>query len=96
MADTAADEGAPVSASLAGKYRTFLEGLTDEEFTLYGVSVGAGEDAETAGFASVEGVDRLMAKVAGTSLGSVFQDITVNKAKTADKAAAQMDAYIKQ
>ena len=81
---------------MADKYREFLEGLTDEELALDGASVGAGEDTDTEGFAAFGGADTSIAKSAGTNLGSVFQDVVINKAKTADKAAAEMDAYIKQ
>jgi len=95
MADKAADEYAHVGAALADKYRAFLEGLTGEELALYGASVGAGADNDTEGFAVFGVVKTPIAKTASDQMVTVLQDVTVNKAKTADKAFQQMDAYIR-
>jgi hypothetical protein len=94
MAESPVDDVSAVGASLADKYRIFLEGLSEDEFALYRTGVGVVDaDAEVEGFSfdlgSVHGMPL-------SNLGTVFQDITVNKAKTADKAYTAMDGYIKQ
>lgn len=95
MADKTADEYTHVGAALADKYRAFLEGLTGEELALYGASVGASEDNDTEGFAVFGVVQTPITRNASDQMTSVLQDVTVNKAKTADKAYQQMDAYIR-
>jgi hypothetical protein len=100
--DTSADTSAQAeaaNATLAEKYRAFLESLSADEFALYRSSLGAnGEDeAEVSGFGSAAiGFAGLGASMTAPLLTSVVQDVVVNKAKTADKAYTQMDAYIKQ
>jgi hypothetical protein len=93
MAKKPVDDGSRVGASLADKYRTFLEGLSQDEFALYRTSVGA---VDAGG--DVEGFNFNLGAAHGVplaNLGSVFQDVTVNKAKTADKAFTAMDGYIR-
>ena len=93
MAKKPVDDGSQVGASLADKYRSFLEGLSKDEFALYRTSVGvvdAGGDVEGFGF-SLGGAHGAPLP----NLGSVFQDVTVNKSKAADKASTAMDGYIK-
>jgi hypothetical protein len=80
-------------ATLAEKYRMFLEGLSDEEFELYRTSVGLDDHDETEGFAF--DITLLQQKIGVSQMATVFQDVTVNKAKTADKAYQAMDGYIK-
>ncbi|HWW53677.1 MAG TPA: hypothetical protein VNY84_07905 [Acidimicrobiales bacterium] len=91
MAENSASDTSQVGASLADKYRSFLEGLSMEEFALYrsGV-VDDGGDVEgfSFNFGSIHNGPV-------PNLGTVFQDVTVNKAKTADKAFTAMDGYIK-
>ncbi len=67
--------------------------LTDEEI---GLLEGAASDyPDVVGFDIRAGLMNLGIPVAW-KIDAVSQDITVNKAKTADKAYTQMDGYIKQ
>jgi hypothetical protein len=66
--------------------------LTDEEIAL--VEGAASEYPEVVGFDIRMGLMNL-AHPLGQKGGVAGQDVTVNKAKTADKAAAAADAYIR-
>ena len=65
--------------------------LTDEERAL--LQAAADDEADVVGF----GIHTsLLGFGPGTNkVGAITQDVTVNKAKTADKAAQAMDAYIR-
>jgi len=67
--------------------------LTDEEIAL--VEGAASEYPEVVGFDIRLGLMNL-AHPLGQKGAVAGQDVTVNKAKTADKAYQQMDGYIKQ
>jgi hypothetical protein len=103
MTDDTSAQADAANASLAEKYRAFLENLSADEFALYRSSLGANDDekAEVSGFgfgagSAAIGFSGLGSSMTAPLLGSVVADVVVNKAKTADKAYAQMDAYIRQ
>ena len=90
MSDDVANVPDATNASLADKFRAFLEGLSDEEFAEYQAGVGASADK-----AEVEGFGDRGAFSAAPMLVTVFQDVTLNKQKAANKAAEAADAYIR-
>lgn len=101
MTDDTSAQADAANASLAEKYRAFLESLSADEFALYRSSLGANDDAkaEVSGFgagSAAIGFSGLGSSMTAPLLSSVVADVVVNKAKTADKAYAQMDAYIRQ
>jgi hypothetical protein len=91
----AALEDDEVRTAVADGDLSAFEGLelTEEEV---GLLEGAASDyPDVVGFDIRGGLMNL--GVAPTlKIDDITQDVTVNKAKTADKAYAQMDAYIKQ
>ena len=68
--------------------------LTDEEVGL--LEGAASEYPEVVGFDIRAGLLSMHIPLGQKVAGEITQDITVNKAKTADKAYTQMDGYIKQ
>jgi hypothetical protein len=93
MVDAAA-EGEQASASLAEKYRSFLEGLSDDELSLFCESVGAVSPPEVESFGSPSTPARPVVSTP-VKIFEITQDVTVNKAKTADKAFNAMSGYIR-
>ena len=82
-------------ASLEQKYRSFIQSLDDDELALFrsGLEQRADDDDEVQGFA----FNLLQMPTIDTSgaIKEVTQDVTVNKAKTADKAFNAMDGYVR-
>jgi hypothetical protein len=97
MADDTSAHDDAANASLAEKYRAFLENLSAEEFALYRSSLGASDDVSGFGADSAAGeFSALGSPSMAQLLRSVVANVVVSKAKTADKAYTQMDKYLKQ
>jgi hypothetical protein len=84
------------TAVAAGDLSAFAQlDLTDEEIGL--LEAAASDYPDVVGFDIRAGLFGLGQPAAFKgNLFDVSQDVTVNKAKTADKAYTQMDGYIKQ
>jgi hypothetical protein len=82
-------------ASLEQKYSTFIEGLTDDELALFRSGLEHRQDDED----EVQGFTfnlMPMPKIdTSGAIKEITQDVTVNKAKTADKAFNAMDGYVR-
>jgi|tagenome__1003787_1003787.scaffolds.fasta_scaffold20032904_1 hypothetical protein len=82
-------------ASLEEKYQTFIQSLDDDELALFrrGLEHHQDDEDEVQGF-----MFNLMPMPKVQTSGAIkeiTQDVTVNKAKTADKAFNAMDGYIR-
>ena len=84
-----------IRASLEQKYRTFIEGLSDDELTLFRSGLEHREDDEDEVQGFMFNLMPMPKIQTSSAIKEVTQDVTVNKAKTADKAFNAMDGYIR-